>query len=144
VRLLNPHPTLLPRFGGRGMCGDRVFEAVLEAGEVESGVSIHLVDPEYDTGPIVNAKFRFSGMTRSPLSRPACGPARKSSCSKRLRQSLQVTFVSLRGQADLAAALFSYLAPSESADEKMGSLDFASWNQIGKWLRRVEALRDAA
>jgi phosphoribosylglycinamide formyltransferase 1 len=52
-RILNTHPALLPRFGGRGMYGDRVFEAVLEAGEVESGVSIHLVDPEYDTGPIV-------------------------------------------------------------------------------------------
>ena len=35
------------------MYGNRVFEAVLEAGETESGVSIHLVDPEYDTGPIV-------------------------------------------------------------------------------------------
>ena len=35
------------------MYGDRVFEAVLEAGEVQSGVSIHLVDPEYDTGRIV-------------------------------------------------------------------------------------------
>ena len=52
-RILNTHPALLPRFGGPGMYGDRVFEAVLEAGEVESGVSIHLVDPEYDTGAIV-------------------------------------------------------------------------------------------
>jgi len=51
--ILNTHPALLPRFGGRGMYGDRVFEAVLEAGEPESGISIHLVDPEYDTGPIV-------------------------------------------------------------------------------------------
>src|SRR5262249_37143404 len=52
-RILNKKPEVLPRFGGRGMYGDRVFEAVLEAGETESGVSIHLVDPEYDTGPIV-------------------------------------------------------------------------------------------
>jgi len=52
-RILNTHPALLPKFGGRGMYGDRVFEAVLKAGEAESGVSIHLVDPEYDTGPIV-------------------------------------------------------------------------------------------
>jgi phosphoribosylglycinamide formyltransferase-1 len=51
--ILNTHPALLPRFGGRGMYGDRVFEAVLEAGEPESGISIHLVDPEYNTGPIV-------------------------------------------------------------------------------------------
>src|SRR5688500_14648616 len=46
-------PCLLPRFGGPGMYGDRVFEAVLEAGEAESGVSIHLVEAEYDTGAIV-------------------------------------------------------------------------------------------
>jgi phosphoribosylglycinamide formyltransferase-1 len=52
-RILNTHPALLPRFGGPGMYGDRVFEAVLEAGEVESGISIHLVDTEYDTGPVV-------------------------------------------------------------------------------------------
>jgi phosphoribosylglycinamide formyltransferase-1 len=52
-RILNTHPALLPRFGGPGMYGDRVFEAVLEAGEAESGVSIHLVDAGYDTGAIV-------------------------------------------------------------------------------------------
>jgi phosphoribosylglycinamide formyltransferase-1 len=52
-RILNTHPALLPRFGGPGMYGDRLFEAVLEAGETESGVSIHLVDAEYDTGAIV-------------------------------------------------------------------------------------------
>jgi phosphoribosylglycinamide formyltransferase-1 len=52
-RILNTHPALLPRFGGPGMYGDRVFEAVLESGEVETGVSIHLVDAEYDAGAIV-------------------------------------------------------------------------------------------
>ena len=52
-RILNTHPALLPRFGGPGMYGDRVFEAVLQAGEAESGVSIHLVDADYDTGAIV-------------------------------------------------------------------------------------------
>lgn len=52
-RILNTHPALLPRFGGPGMYGDRVFEAVLEAGETESGVSIHLVDADYDTGAVV-------------------------------------------------------------------------------------------
>ena len=52
-RILNTHPALLPRFGGPGMYGDRVFEAVLEAGEAQSGVSIHLVDADYDTGAIV-------------------------------------------------------------------------------------------
>ena len=52
-RILNTHPALLPRFGGPGMYGDRVFEAVLKAGETESGASIHLVDADYDTGAVV-------------------------------------------------------------------------------------------
>lgn len=52
-RILNVHPALLPRFGGPGMYGARVHEAVLEAGERESGATVHLVDEEYDRGPIV-------------------------------------------------------------------------------------------
>ena len=52
-RILNTHPSLLPRFGGPGMYGDRVFEAVLAAAETESGISIHLVDADYDTGAVV-------------------------------------------------------------------------------------------
>src|SRR6516225_9388464 len=52
-RILNTHPALLPKFGGKGMYGDHVFKAVLEAEETESGVSLHLVDPEYDTGPVI-------------------------------------------------------------------------------------------
>ena len=47
-RILNTHPALLPTFGGQEMFGDRVFEAVLDAGESESGASVHLVDTEYD------------------------------------------------------------------------------------------------
>jgi phosphoribosylglycinamide formyltransferase-1 len=53
ARILNTHPALLPRFGGHGMFGDRVFEAVLAAGESESGASVHLVDADYDTGAVV-------------------------------------------------------------------------------------------
>ena len=52
-RILNTHPALLPKFGGQGMFGDRVFEAVLAAAESESGASVHLVDAEYDTGAVV-------------------------------------------------------------------------------------------
>jgi phosphoribosylglycinamide formyltransferase-1 len=52
-RVLNTHPALLPKFGGQGMFGDHVFEAVLASGESESGVSVHLVDDNYDTGPVV-------------------------------------------------------------------------------------------
>jgi phosphoribosylglycinamide formyltransferase 1 len=55
-RVLNTHPALLPRFGGKGMYGDHVFRAVLDAGEAESGVSVHLVDPDYDTGPVVSQR----------------------------------------------------------------------------------------
>src|SRR5262245_53684892 len=53
ARILNTHPALLPKFGGQGMFGDRVFEAVLAGGESESGASVHLVDAEYDTGTVV-------------------------------------------------------------------------------------------
>jgi len=52
-RIVNTHPALLPKFGGPGMYGDRVFEAVLEAGETESGVSIHVVERDIDAGPVV-------------------------------------------------------------------------------------------
>jgi phosphoribosylglycinamide formyltransferase-1 len=52
-RILNTHPALLPRFGGAGMYGMRVHEAVLAAGERETGVTVHVVDAGYDTGPIV-------------------------------------------------------------------------------------------
>ncbi|PYE53309.1 phosphoribosylglycinamide formyltransferase [Deinococcus yavapaiensis] len=52
-RILNVHPSLLPKFGGRGMYGDRVHEAVLKAGETESGATVHLVDGGYDTGEVL-------------------------------------------------------------------------------------------
>ena len=52
-RILNIHPALLPRYSGKGMYGRFVHEAVLEAGDNETGVTIHLVDEEYDHGPIV-------------------------------------------------------------------------------------------
>jgi phosphoribosylglycinamide formyltransferase-1 len=52
-RILNTHPSLLPRFGGQGMYGARVHQAVIAAGDRVSGVTVHGVDAEYDTGPIV-------------------------------------------------------------------------------------------
>lgn len=52
-RILNIHPALLPRHGGKGMYGERVHRAVLAAGESRSGASVHLVDEEYDRGPVV-------------------------------------------------------------------------------------------
>jgi len=55
-KILNIHPALLPKFGGQGMYGLRVHEAVLGAREKESGATVHLVDEEYDRGPIVLQK----------------------------------------------------------------------------------------
>ncbi len=52
-RTLNIHPALLPAFGGRGMYGAHVHEAVLRAGATESGCTVHLVDEQYDHGPIL-------------------------------------------------------------------------------------------
>lgn len=52
-RILNTHPALLPKHGGQGMYGDKVHLAVLAAGESETGVTIHLVNGQYDQGPIV-------------------------------------------------------------------------------------------
>lgn len=52
-RVVNIHPALLPDFGGPGMYGRRVHQAVLDAGRKESGCTVHLCDAQFDTGPIV-------------------------------------------------------------------------------------------
>jgi formyltetrahydrofolate-dependent phosphoribosylglycinamide formyltransferase len=52
-RMLNIHPSLLPLFGGRGLYGTRVHEAVLASGMQVTGCTVHLVNAEYDAGPIV-------------------------------------------------------------------------------------------
>lgn len=52
-RIINIHPSLLPKFGGPGMYGDRVHRAVLDSGDKESGCTVHLVDRGTDTGPIL-------------------------------------------------------------------------------------------
>ena len=52
-KIINIHPALLPKFGGKGMYGMRVHEAVKSAGEKETGITIHLVDENYDEGKIV-------------------------------------------------------------------------------------------
>ena len=53
LRVLNIHPSLLPAFGGKGMYGHHVHEAVLASGAKESGCTVHFADDSYDTGPIV-------------------------------------------------------------------------------------------
>ena len=49
-KIINIHPALLPKFGGKGMYGDRVHEAVVTAGEKESGITIHYINEHYDEG----------------------------------------------------------------------------------------------
>lgn len=60
--IVNVHPALLPKFGGAGMYGQRVHVAVLAAGELESGATVHEVDEEYDHG-------RILGQERVPVER---------------------------------------------------------------------------
>lgn len=57
-RIVNIHPALLPAFGGEGMYGARVHEAVIAAGAAHSGATVHLVTDEYDRGPLI-AKWRI-------------------------------------------------------------------------------------
>ncbi|WP_298967005.1 formyltransferase family protein [uncultured Roseibium sp.] len=54
--ILNVHPSLLPKFGGKGMYGANVHRAVLCAGETESGATVHLVEAEYDSGKTICQK----------------------------------------------------------------------------------------
>ena len=52
-KIINIHPALLPKFGGKGMYGDRVHEAVVAAGETESGITIHYINEHYDEGDTI-------------------------------------------------------------------------------------------
>lgn len=58
-RIVNIHPSLLPAYGGKGMYGARVHRAVVEAGERESGITVHLVDDRYDSGAVI-ARYRVA------------------------------------------------------------------------------------
>jgi phosphoribosylglycinamide formyltransferase-1 len=52
-KIVNIHPALLPKYGGKGMYGDKVHNAVIEAGDSESGITIHYVNHKYDEGDII-------------------------------------------------------------------------------------------
>lgn len=59
-RIINIHPAILPKFGGKGMYGDFVHKAVMEAKETEGGITIHYVDENYDEGEYIHqAKYRI-------------------------------------------------------------------------------------
>jgi phosphoribosylglycinamide formyltransferase-1 len=70
-RVLNTHPALLPKFGGRGMYGARVHAAVLASGEAITGVSIHLVEAEYDKGALL-AQCEVPVMAKDTVETLAC------------------------------------------------------------------------
>ncbi len=55
-RIINIHPALLPKFGGKGMYGDRVHQAVVANGETETGITVHFVNDLYDQGAIIEQK----------------------------------------------------------------------------------------
>ena len=53
TKIINIHPALLPAYGGKGMDGEKVHEAVIGAGELQTGITIHYVDEQYDRGDII-------------------------------------------------------------------------------------------
>lgn len=59
-RIINIHPALLPKYGGKGMYGDKVHKAVLKAGEEESGITIHYVNEHFDEGETIHqSRFKI-------------------------------------------------------------------------------------
>ncbi len=59
-KIINLHPALLPKYGGKGMYGDNVHKAILENKEEESGITIHFVDEQFDEGEIIHqSKFKI-------------------------------------------------------------------------------------
>jgi phosphoribosylglycinamide formyltransferase-1 len=97
-RILNTHPALLPKFGGQGMFGDHVFEAVLASGESESGVSVHLVDDNYDSGRVVR-------QVRVPIESKDCVESLKSRTQEREREVVVETLAAIAtGELQLSTA----------------------------------------
>ncbi|EHQ28178.1 phosphoribosylglycinamide formyltransferase [Mucilaginibacter paludis] len=59
-KIINIHPSLLPKYGGKGMYGDRVHKAILAAGEEESGITIHFVNEHFDDGEVIHqSRFKI-------------------------------------------------------------------------------------
>jgi phosphoribosylglycinamide formyltransferase 1 len=97
-RVLNTHPALLPKFGGEGMFGDCVFEAVLASGESQSGVSVHLVDDNYDTGRVIR-------QVRVPVEAKDCVESLKARVRECERDVVVQTLAAIAtGELRLAAA----------------------------------------
>lgn len=77
-RILNVHPALLPKFGGKGMYGAHVHEAVLASGDPVTGVTIHLATAEYDEGAIIDQ----TEVPIEPGDTPAALAARTQACEQ--------------------------------------------------------------
>jgi phosphoribosylglycinamide formyltransferase-1 len=59
-KIINIHPSLLPKYGGKGMYGDKVHKAILAAGEEESGITIHFVNEHFDEGEVIHqSRFKI-------------------------------------------------------------------------------------
>jgi len=56
-RILNIHPSLLPKHGGKGLYGDRVHQSVIASGDTESGATVQFINEEYDEGPIISQQI---------------------------------------------------------------------------------------
>lgn len=91
-RIINLHPALLPRFGGPGMYGIHVHRAVIEAGETESGCTVHFVDSGTDTGPILLQRRVpvFSEDTPETLA-ARIAPVERDALVEGIRQALAIT-----------------------------------------------------
>ena len=66
-KIINIHPALLPKFGGMGMYGLNVHKAVIEAGEKESGITIHYLNEHYDEGEVILQKKCVLSKNETPL-----------------------------------------------------------------------------
>ena len=59
-KIINIHPALLPKYGGKGMYGDKVHQAILDAGEEESGITIHFINENFDEGEAIHqSRFKI-------------------------------------------------------------------------------------
>lgn len=56
-KILNIHPSLLPKHGGRGLYGDKVHQSVINSGDKQSGATVHFINKEYDEGPIISQQI---------------------------------------------------------------------------------------
>jgi phosphoribosylglycinamide formyltransferase-1 len=95
-RILNTHPSLLPKYGGRGFYGRRVHQAVIDAADKESGATVHWVDEHYDTGEIL-------AQVRLPVSISDTAEALEERIQTVERRLLVATIATLVSEADTSS-----------------------------------------